>query len=75
MVFYELCSSGNLYADPAEGTDWEGIKYPVYEGHRRAGKRIGDLRVDLPSSKVTHFTTTLLSDWWTSDGQSDRESE
>ncbi len=63
MKFYNLDSEDKYYAEPAEGTDWESITCSVHEDHRRAGKRIGDLRVDLPSSKVPHFIATILGDW------------
>ncbi len=32
------------------------------DGHRRAGRRLGNLRVDLPSSKVPAFITPLLTE-------------
>jgi hypothetical protein len=64
MNFYELVAVGKFEADFAEGTDWEGIKCPINnKGHQRAGKRIGRLRIDLPSSNIPHFITTFLSDW------------
>lgn len=63
MIFYKLSSKGDYQAEFAKGNDWEGIKCPVDEGHQRAGRRITDLKIDLPSAKVPHFMTTILSDW------------
>jgi hypothetical protein len=48
--------------DYAEGTDWEGIKCPVYDGHQRAGKRIGDLRIEITSKKINDFMWTFFSE-------------
>lgn len=63
MMFYKLTSGDKFEAYFAEGNDWEGIICPLDEGHQRAGNRITDLIIDLPSYKVPHFMRTLLSDW------------
>lgn len=63
MKFYELVYKGRFWASYAKGSDWESIKCPVNPKHQRAGNRITELRIELPSSKVSHFMKTLLSDW------------
>jgi hypothetical protein len=63
MNFYKLSGGDTFRIEFAPGNDWEEIKCLVSAGHLRAGERITDLRIDLPSSKVPHFMRTLLNDW------------
>ena len=49
-------------ADCTEDVDWEWIKCPVHDGHQRAGKRIGELSVELPGGAVQDFVWTWLSE-------------
>jgi hypothetical protein len=46
----------------ASEVDLESIQCPVDPGHQRAGKRIGDLTIVLPSDRVGDFVWTWLSD-------------
>jgi len=64
MIFYDL-GKDYKYKDVehAKGTDWEGIICPVNKGHQRAGNRIGPLRINIKSKKLSDFLTTFLSDW------------
>jgi len=64
MDFYRLSKDFNYNdVDYAEDTDWEGIVCSKYDDHQRAGKRIGKLRIDMPSKKVGDFLwTSLLSE-------------
>lgn len=63
MTFYCI-DRDEKYKDVqyAEGTDWEGIVCPRYDGHQRAGKRIGHMRVNIKSKKVADFLWTFLSE-------------
>lgn len=63
MNFYEI-RTDDKYKDIhyAEGTDWEGIVCPVYEGHQRAGDRIGDMQIELPDEGKRDFYWTFLSE-------------
>lgn len=67
MTFYQLTDRDMIDVRFAKGNEWEGIKCPENEGHQRAGKRVADLRIDLPVSRVPHFMRTLLSDWIVTD--------
>lgn len=62
-MFYKLEYTGSFWPEYAEATDWEAISCPLNDGHQRAGKRIKDLMIELPSPKVPHFMKTMLSDW------------
>ena len=68
MVFYELCKDFK-YKDVkyAKGTDWEGIVCPKYKSHQRPSDRIGELRIDITTKKISDFLTTFLSEWIVSD--------
>jgi hypothetical protein len=63
MTFYKLSGGDKFRIEFAAGNDWEKIKCSVSAGHLRAGERITDLRIELPSSKVPHLMRTLLNDW------------
>ena len=62
MIFYEIYDAGKSCVDYGEGNDWEGIVCSVDEGHRRAGRRITELRLELISSNIVDFSWTILSD-------------
>ncbi len=62
-----------VYGDPSwddkyRRAEWsddvisETIKCPVHPGHQRAGERIGNLKVILPSEKIGDFVWTWYSD-------------
>ncbi|MBI4671690.1 MAG: hypothetical protein HY741_08500 [Chloroflexi bacterium] len=40
----------------------ETLRCPVYPGHQRAGRRIGNLSIALPSEKISDFVWTWYSD-------------
>lgn len=63
MKFFNL-SSDDRYKEVeySEGTDWESIKCPVYDGHQRAGKRIGNMRINIIEKRNTDFLWTFLSE-------------
>jgi hypothetical protein len=54
-------SCGQAEWDPS--VDLEQVQCPITSDHRRGGKRIGPLRVILPSVQIGDFVTTWLSDW------------
>jgi hypothetical protein len=64
MVFY-IIDYNYKYKEIelAEGTEWVGIKCPVYDGHQRAGDRIGDLKINLNTEKATDFMQTFFTEW------------
>ena len=40
----------------------EGVICPIYDGHRRVGKRLTDLSITLPGHKVQDFVWTWYSE-------------
>jgi hypothetical protein len=62
-MFYKLSGGDKFKVEFAAGNDWEEIKCPISPGHQRAGERITDLRIELPSSKVPNLMRTQLHDW------------
>jgi len=67
-LFYEM-SNDSKFKDVkyAKGTDWEGIVCPKNDGHRRAGNRIGQLKIEIKTKKIGDFLNTFLSEWLISD--------
>jgi len=63
VMFYKLSGGNQFKIEFAAGNDWEEIKCSASPSHQRAGERITDLRVVLPSSTVPHFMRTPLNDW------------
>jgi len=63
MVFYDAHTDEN-YKDVeyAEGTDWVGIICPKFEGHQRAGNRIGPMKINLRNKNKGDFLWTFLSE-------------
>jgi hypothetical protein len=61
-LFYELEKQDRSFVDFAEGNDWEGVICPISEGHRRAGKRITPLTLEIIRPKQVDFSWTFLSD-------------
>jgi hypothetical protein len=63
MKFFDL-SNDDRFKDVeyAKGTDWEGIVCPINEGHQRAGKRIGDLKINVIDKKASDFFWTFFSE-------------
>jgi len=63
MLFYVLKRDDkNKWIDYDKSTDWESIKCPKYDGHQRAGKRIGQLKVNINSTKALDFYWTFLGE-------------
>lgn len=62
MVFYCL-ERDEKYKDVQylSGTDWEEIRCPKYDGHQRAGHRIGHMRIKIKRNKGD-FLWTFLSE-------------
>jgi len=54
-MFWELSDDYRFEADWDEGVELDQVICPLNPGHRRAGKRITDLRVVLPHRKVPDF--------------------
>ena len=64
MIFYRLNSVYEKNCiEGSEGNDWKGIVCPVDPGHRRSGRRITTLHVDIIKSRIVDFSSTLLSDF------------
>ena len=63
MIFYDI-SNDNKFRDIdyAEGTDWEGIICSKYDGHQRAGIRIGQLQIKIKNNRIGDFLWTFLSE-------------
>src|SRR5882757_8475704 len=63
MLFYDL-DRDDKYEDVeyADGTDWESIICPRYDGHQRAGNRIGQMKIELQSKQSGDFLWTFLSE-------------
>ena len=62
MEFYRLQVIGRNIVDYAEGNDWEGITCSIDKGHRRAGRRITELILQVTSPEILDFSLTFLSD-------------
>ena len=62
MVFYKLGYKKELCVELGLGNDWEGILCPKDEGHRRAGRRITELKLKLLSPCIVDFSWTFLAD-------------
>lgn len=62
--FYKLDCSSRRFVDLTDevGNDWEGVICPTHPGHRRAGKRVTDLHIDIESKRVVDFSRTILAD-------------
>ncbi|MDA8215416.1 MAG: hypothetical protein M0Z64_09105 [Nitrospiraceae bacterium] len=50
------------FAEWADDVELESITCPVYPGHQRGGKRIGELKIILSSAKIGDFVWTWYSD-------------
>ena len=63
MTFYKLeIGRERPFVEATEANQWESVRCPTYEGHRRAGRRITDLSLDVISGNVVDFSRTALSD-------------
>ena len=62
MIFYDISYKEKLCLDMDLGNDWESISCPEDEGHRRAGRRITDLNIQVRSRKIVDFSWTMMSD-------------
>jgi hypothetical protein len=63
MTFYHLSQDENYKeVEYEQGTDWETIKCKINSGHQRAGKRLGQLRINIRSKKIADFLWTFLGE-------------
>ncbi len=63
MTYYELqVGRAARFVEGASQNDWESIVCPRDAGHRRAGRRLTPLYVDVLSWNVVDFSRTMLSD-------------
>ncbi|MCB9920800.1 MAG: hypothetical protein H6822_01390 [Planctomycetaceae bacterium] len=60
--FYELNCSARTFAEGTEDNDFEGIVCPIEPRHRRAGRRVTDLHIDIVSKSIVDFSTTFIAD-------------
>jgi hypothetical protein len=63
MKFYHLSKDFSFqYIDYSKDVDWQEIKCSEFEGHQRAGDRIGDLDFELKGVLDREFYWTFLSE-------------
>lgn len=63
MLSYELqIDRPPHFIEVASQNDWESVVCPKYPGHRRAGRRVTELFLDVVSGNVVDFSRTMLSD-------------
>jgi hypothetical protein len=63
LTFYKLeVGRDRPFVEGSEANDWESIVCAKHKGHRRAGRRLTDLSLDVLSWNVLDFSRTMLGD-------------
>jgi Protein of unknown function (Gmx_para_CXXCG) len=63
MTFYKLeISRQKEFIEGSDANDWESVVCMKNPGHQRAGRRIGNLSLDILARNILDFARTMLSD-------------